>query len=72
MGSQLDPPEERRIPPEIHSVVHQEEELHLQRQRRSRHGNLPKRGQGSRPSQEDGKEAAEDGEGTLRHGRLVR
>src|SRR5438105_3517613 len=49
-----------------------EAELHRQRQRRSRHGNLPKRGQGSRPSQEDVKEATEDGEGTLRHGRSVR
>ena len=71
MGSLPDPLEERRVPQGIHLVVHQEEELHLQRQRCSRHGNLPKRGQGSRPSQEDVKEAAEDGEGTLQHGRPV-
>src|SRR5438105_3525966 len=44
MGSLSDPPEERRVPPGIHPVVHQEEELHPQRQRRSHHGSLPKRG----------------------------
>ena len=65
MGSLSSPPEERRIPPGNHLAVHQEEELHPQRQRRSRHGNLPKRGQESRPPQEDVKEAAKDGEGTL-------
>ena len=68
MGSLPDPPEDRRIPSGIHSAIHQEEELHPQRQRCSRHGNLLKRGQGSRPSQEDVKEAAKDDEGTLRHG----
>ena len=62
MGSVPDPIEERRIPLGIHPVVHQEEELHHQHQRRSRHGNLPKRGQGSRPPQGDVKEAAKDGE----------
>src|SRR6266540_4122082 len=72
MGSVPDPTEERRIPSGIHSAVHQEEELYPQRQRRSRHGNLPKRGQGSRPPQEDVKEAAKDDEGTLQHGRPIR
>src|SRR5437763_636940 len=48
-------------PSGVHQAVHEKEEHHPGRQRRSRHGFLQERGQGSRPTQEAVTATAENG-----------